>query len=94
MKLEELRKLAHLSRIQVSDEELSDLQEDLERIIRYVSDLKALPDVQLEIVDTSLSRNVMREDSSPHETGLHTKALLEQAPQREGAYVKVKKILP
>ncbi len=37
--------------------------------------------------------NVMREDSNPHESGKYTETLLKAAPQREGQYVKVKKIL-
>ena len=37
--------------------------------------------------------NVMREDKDPHEAGLYTEKILEQAPAREGDYIKVKKIL-
>ena len=37
--------------------------------------------------------NVMREDVNPHESGLYTEKILEQAPTREGNYIKVKKIL-
>lgn len=37
--------------------------------------------------------NVMREDGEPHESGLYTEKLLSAAPQREGQYIKVKKIL-
>ena len=38
-------------------------------------------------------RNVMREDANPHESGIYTEKMLEQAPAREGNYIKVKKIL-
>lgn len=37
--------------------------------------------------------NVMREDTEPHESGIYTEKLLSAAPQREGQYIKVKKIL-
>ncbi len=35
----------------------------------------------------------MREDAFPHESGIHTEALLNNAPEREGMFLKVKKIL-
>jgi len=35
----------------------------------------------------------MREDVKPHESGIYTKKVLEQAPMNEGYYIKVKKIL-
>ena len=38
-------------------------------------------------------RNVLREDSKPHETGIYTDKLLEQAPNKGNNYIKVKKIL-
>ena len=38
-------------------------------------------------------RNVMREDENPYEKGLYTEKLLEEAPEREENFVKVKKIL-
>jgi hypothetical protein len=35
----------------------------------------------------------MREDGEPHESGIYTQKILEQAPAREKDYIKVKKIL-
>ncbi|MEX1087248.1 MAG: Asp-tRNA(Asn)/Glu-tRNA(Gln) amidotransferase subunit GatC, partial [Candidatus Paceibacterota bacterium] len=38
-------------------------------------------------------KNVMREDTDPHDTGAHTKDLLGEAPRTKDGYVQVKKIL-
>lgn len=38
-------------------------------------------------------RNVFREDKNPHLSGEFTEDLLAEAPQRQGEFVKVKKIL-
>ena len=35
----------------------------------------------------------MREDDNPHAGGIYTEAVLNEAPEREGDYIKVKKIL-
>ena len=38
-------------------------------------------------------KNIMREDGEPHESGIYTEDILDNAPMREGNYIKVKKIL-
>jgi Asp-tRNA(Asn)/Glu-tRNA(Gln) amidotransferase C subunit len=35
----------------------------------------------------------MRDDNGAHESGEYSKEILEQAPNKEGNYIKVKKIL-
>jgi Asp-tRNA(Asn)/Glu-tRNA(Gln) amidotransferase C subunit len=35
----------------------------------------------------------MRGDEEFHESGIYTEKILEQAPAKEGGYIKVKKIL-
>ena len=37
--------------------------------------------------------NITREDEKPHKSGVYTKKILSEAPEREGDYIKVKKIL-
>jgi Asp-tRNA(Asn)/Glu-tRNA(Gln) amidotransferase C subunit len=38
-------------------------------------------------------RNAFREDENPHETGKYTESIIKNAPEKEGNYVKVRKIL-
>lgn len=91
--LEEIEKLAALSRIAVTTEEREQLRKDTESILGYVEQVNAVSaDLVLE-KEELLPRNVMRLDDSPHESGIFTETLLSAAPQREGQYVKVKKIL-
>lgn len=86
-------KLAHLSRLKLSDAEVERLQGDLSEILEYVKlldsvDIKGLePTYQL-----SGLKNVMREDkikdydASPDD-------LLKIAPSKSGRYYKSKRVL-
>lgn len=92
----DVEKLADLSVIEVSEEEIEKFRGEIDAILGYVSELQ-----KLAVQDSAQKSgsvvgelyNIMREDTDPHESGLYSKALLEEAPQREGNYVKVKKIL-
>ena len=89
--IEEVEHLAKLARIGMTDGEKRELQKDLERILDYVSEIKKVSENADAVV--SAHRNVMREDSEPHEARMWSEAILAQAPLREGDYVKVKKVL-
>lgn len=93
--LTEIENLAALARIELGDEEKKKLQKDVGAILEYVSQIK---EVSASVrgtprVSPVAPVTVMREDRSPHESGAHTEKLLAAAPEREGNYVKVKKIL-
>ncbi len=91
---DDVRKLADLARIAVTDEEVAQLQCEIGSILGYVSELN---EVSLEAVDPATLTyplvNVMREDEVTNEGGAHTEALLDAAPRRDRAYLQVKKIL-
>lgn len=89
---EDIEKYANLSRIKISDEEKDQLYNDFESILAYVSEIQSVSCGDAKSEMASL-RNVFREDVNPHESGMYTEALLAEVPQREGEYVKVKKIL-
>jgi aspartyl-tRNA(Asn)/glutamyl-tRNA(Gln) amidotransferase subunit C len=91
---DDIRKLARLSRVALTDEEVAKLRDEMGSILAYVDTLQkvSLPEkpsgtAYLEI------ENVLREDGPAHESGIYTEELLAQAPKREGNYLKVKKIL-
>lgn len=88
----ELQKLADLARIDIGAEELQKLQKDMEAILKYVSRIEEVG-VSAEDEMTSTVNAFLREDKNPHETGMHSVEILEQAPETERGYVKVKKIL-
>jgi len=94
MDREKVLKLANLARIEMDDAEAESLSHEFESILGYVSEVKSVgvnaPGYSKE--DLAL-KNIWREDKDPHESGLYTEKILEQAPEREGDYLKVKKIL-
>lgn len=89
---EDIEKLAELSRIAVSGEELDILKHDLESILGYVSEIQAVSEDVPERIAGEL-RNVMRDDANPHESGTYTKDLLAAAPRTDGDYISVKQVL-
>lgn len=91
----DIEKLGNLARIKLSDEEKKGLKIDIESILGYVSEIQEVSsDLDRDMsFDKGQLINVMREDEEPHESGLYTEKILNEVPQREGDYVKVKKIL-
>lgn len=91
----EVLKLANLARIKLTDAEAEKLSGEFDSILGYVGEIKEISqtDNRQPTTDNFPVRNVMREDSEGHKSGIHTEKLLDEAPSREGAYVKVKKIL-
>jgi aspartyl-tRNA(Asn)/glutamyl-tRNA(Gln) amidotransferase subunit C len=92
MEIKDVKKLAQLSRIKLSDTEAEDLGNSLDSILGYVEQVKQVSSDN-DIEPTFYSTNVLREDINPNETGVNRERLINSAPKKEGYYVKVKKIL-
>jgi aspartyl-tRNA(Asn)/glutamyl-tRNA(Gln) amidotransferase subunit C len=89
---EDVQKLASLSRIKLTPQEEEKFAKDMESILGYVTQIKnAKGTVSREGSEKHV--NALRDDANPHESGAHTKEILEEAPKRKGDYVQVKKIL-
>ncbi len=88
----DIKKLAELARLSLSDEEITGFEKDLNAIISYVSKIEGAESGVLGSAHTDL-RNVMRGDDLPFEPGTFTKEILQNAPAVEDGYLKVKKIL-
>ncbi len=88
---EDIKNLAKLSRIEVSEKEAESLTHEIDSILDYVSQ------IQNSAGDTKKTtpklRNVLREDQITTESGQYTEKLLSNAPKRQKNYLKVKKIL-
>ncbi len=91
---EDVKKLAALARISVSDTELERFTKEFDSIIAYVDTLKNL-EVSPEMVERPYLPyvNIFREDGAPHEKGKWTEKLAEQFPEREGDALAVKQII-
>jgi aspartyl-tRNA(Asn)/glutamyl-tRNA(Gln) amidotransferase subunit C len=90
---DEVKKLAELARIKLTDEEISRFQEEIESILSYVVQVKEAGSVTEDSFPINRPRNVFRDDKDPHESGKFTEALISRAPKSEKGYIKVKKIL-
>lgn len=84
--------LAVLARIEIPDAEKEKLQKDLEAILGYISELtKATGEVSERTKGELI--NVFRADDSAHEAGIHTEAILADAPRTHEGYIAVRQII-
>ncbi|HEY9085801.1 MAG TPA: Asp-tRNA(Asn)/Glu-tRNA(Gln) amidotransferase subunit GatC [Candidatus Tyrphobacter sp.] len=88
----DVRYVAKLARIELTDEEVERFGSQLGELLEHVDalgrlDVAAVP-ATAQVVE---SRNVMRDDT-PREC-LDRETVLEQAPQRQGAFVRVPRII-
>lgn len=94
MDKEKVLNLAKLARIDISETEADDLSREFGAILNYVGEVKeANLGSQAKVTEGQTLQNVFREDDEPHESGIYTKDLLAEAPERESSFFKVKKIL-
>lgn len=90
MDIEQVRKLAHLARITVSEEELKSFAKDIGNIIGFVDRVRT---VELDAVPsmTGSAVNVLRSDKVDQ---LHSAYdLIECAPLHQDHFVKVPKVI-
>ena len=90
---EDVEKLAQLARIDLPEAEKESLAKEMDQIIAFVDELKTADANLDDHASVGTPHNIMREDTNAHETGIYTEALLNNAPAREGNFVKVKNIL-
>ena len=87
----DIRALAQLARVDISDAEVEKLEREIPSILSFVETIQSI-DISSAKSDTSL-RNVMRDDVNPHESGIFSEALLKAAPTREGDRIAVKQVI-
>jgi len=88
----QVRRVALLSRLELSDAEVSQFSTQLSAIVEYIEKLNELDTDGVEPLAHCLPvHNVLREDVP--KPSLSNEAALANAPQREGEYFKVPKIL-
>lgn len=89
---EEIKKLADLARIEVTDEEQARLSQEMGVILDYVGQVSGVPSPDQGEGQGGVS-NVLREDTDPTESNTYSRELIAEFPDKEGDYLKVKKIL-
>ncbi len=89
---DDVRRLAILSSLELSDDEVSHLQVDLENILEYFNQLKELDTSGVEpTYQVNSLENVWRDDTV--QQTLPTDALVALAPESDATSVKVPKVL-
>lgn len=103
MELHDIKKLANLARIDMSEDEMKELAKDFEPILAYVSQVKEALNLKPTGQDEDHSSqnkkedhflyNIMREDIVTNKTGEYTEKIVGQMPDTQDGYLKVKQIL-
>jgi aspartyl-tRNA(Asn)/glutamyl-tRNA(Gln) amidotransferase subunit C len=90
---EDVLKLAQLSRLQLSDEELSQFGDEISAILQYVEQLQDVDVSGLEPTNqVSGLKDVTRKDEVK-DYGYKPEHLLRGAPAQENGHIKVKRML-
>ena len=89
---EQVRHVAHLARLKITDEEVHLFTRQLGAILEYVAQLEELDTADVEPLAHCLPvRNVLREDEI--RPSLSNDQALQNAPQRDGEFFAVPKVL-
>lgn len=88
---DEIKNLANLARIEMTDGEMDALVADFASILGYVDQVNQvdLPDVS----EKPIQVNVTHADAEPYASGTFSETLLAAAPERQDGFYKVQKIL-
>lgn len=87
----DVQALAKLARLDVTPEELAQLEKEIPTILEFV---QVIQEADVSGVEEARGLyNVMRPDKNSHESGIHTKKLLDAAPVREGNRIAVKQVI-
>lgn len=93
MNREEIKNLAKLARLGLSEGDVDSYQKDFQGILDYISTINS---IKIDSYDDQIrgnTTNIMRSDDVSYKSGEFTDILLEAAPERDGDYVKVAKVL-
>ncbi len=90
---EEVLKLARLARLELSEEEVAEFQDELSAVLGYVSQLQEADVAGLEpTTQVTGLKNVMREDM-PRDYGVDREKLLRLAPSKQDGQLKPKRMI-
>ena len=89
---EEVKKVAHLARLELNENEISNHAEQLEKILKYIKQLDRIDTDDIPCTTRAIEvTNIFRKDEKKNSDC--TEELLDLGPSRENKYFKVPKIL-
>ncbi len=91
--VKEIENLANLARIKLDESEKQSLTKEIDSILNYIDEIKkATVNIDFEPTVGAVN-NIYREDSLESISSDTREAILNEAPDREGDFVAVKKII-
>jgi len=91
--IKEVEKLAELARIKIDDSEKQSLSKEIDSILSYIDQIK---EATVDIDYTPIAgpvHNIFREDIVSDTSKEDRERILNEAPDREGDFIAVKKII-
>ncbi len=93
MKPEDVKKLADLSRVELSEQDLQKMPGEIDSILGYIKKINEVAASSEEsVIESAGTRNVTRTDEFNGGFS-NAKSLVDSAPNSQDGYLKVKKIL-
>lgn len=96
MNLEDIKKLADMARIEMTEDEMQEVAKSFGSILEYVGQVQEVNKMS-SIGDKSKEdyflHNVMRDDVVTNESGVYRDKIINEIPETENGYLKVKQIL-
>lgn len=89
----EVRHLATLARLDLTDAEIAAYTKDIQGILTLVDKFRDVEVSADGVVESAHVRNVFRDDEPVLEAGTYTDVLVAEMPESHNGYNKVKKIL-
>jgi aspartyl-tRNA(Asn)/glutamyl-tRNA(Gln) amidotransferase subunit C len=96
MELEDIKKLANLARIDMSDEEMEGIAVDFKSILAYVGQIQevsAHKDLNEKNREDYFLKNIMRDDIVTNDRGEYSEKIMNEMPDTQDGFLKVKQIL-
>lgn len=98
MQLEDIKKLANLARIDMSEKEMQEIAKSFDSILAYVGQVQEVSKAKNMESLTKKSEdyflhNVMRDDVVTNNRGEYTEKIVAEMPDTQDGFLKVKQIL-
>ena len=89
---EEVKKVAHLARLELNEDEINNHAKQLEKILEYIKQLESIDTDDVPCTTRAIEvTNIFRKDEKKNFSS--TEELLELGPSKEDKYFKVPKII-
>lgn len=91
MNQQDVKTLADLARLSLTDDQCKTYQKDFESILTYIDSISAV-DVAPS-TSAHVHKNIVRNDDESYEPGIYQEDILAVAPDQQDHFIKVKNIL-